>query len=71
MTAPSLHSVHDLYLKWWPLLGGRAYCPYVTAPIMILGPYYLDLQNDLDLCNDLDLDFQWLLQACIQSMTCT
>ncbi len=70
MAAPSQHTVHDLYLKWWLLLGGRAYGPYATAPIMTLGLCDLDLQNDLDLCNDLDLDFQWLLQARIQSTTC-
>ena len=41
----------------WPLLGGRTYRPYATAPIMALGPCDLDLLNDLDLQNDIDLDF--------------
>ncbi len=57
MIARSLLSPYDLHLDRWPLLGGRAYCPYATAPIMTLRPCGLDLLNDIDLQIDRDLDF--------------
>ncbi len=71
MTALSLHSVDDLYSKWWLLLGGRASGIYATAPIMTLIPCDLDLLNDFDLSDDLDLDFQCLHQVYIKFMTYT
>ena len=36
----------------------RVYGPYVPAPTMTLRHCNVDLLNDLDLHNDLDLDFQ-------------
>ncbi len=58
MTALSIHSAPDLHSKWWPLLSGRASELYATAPIMTLRDCNLDLLNNLDLYDDLDLDFQ-------------
>ena len=49
MTGTSLHLADDLHLIWWPLLGGKAYGPYATAPVMTLRPSDLHLLNYLDL----------------------
>ena len=46
---PSLHSVHNLHLKMWLSLGGRANGSYATVPVMTLGPCDIDLLNNLDL----------------------
>ncbi len=45
----SLYSSCELPFKMWPSLGGRAYGPYATAPIMTLIPFNLDLVDELDL----------------------
>ncbi len=58
MTVLSLHSADDLHSKWWLLLGGKASSLYITAPIMTLRPWDLDPLNNLDLQNDLNIDFQ-------------
>ena len=48
MTGTSLHSADDLHFDWWPLLHGKAYGPYTTAPVLTLRPCGLPLLNDLD-----------------------
>ena len=58
MNIPGLHSADDLHWKQWLLLGSRASGLYTNANIMTPETSDIDLLNNLELKNDLDLDFQ-------------